>query len=282
MIVRATFALNQERVFDEYLLSQGEINEDELEETYEKQCLKLVSTGKLSSAYSKSCFANHFVPHLVNMPQDKYTLKFFTGVVKSGKVERGLDIARRLHSEKSFDVAIHMADRMGHRKLSDRVEQVKCQRFPPMDEEDEGFDDDAASYDSGARSEGSNVSFEEEPVIATRQQRMEMISQRVSPGDGAYTPRQQGRRDDIEVDDGGYSTGEESPPRESLKRKFEADSIDTAPVTKKRMNPFVKKKLESPAKGIMKIASPQKLSLSRASTFSAKSRMKERSGKKIL
>ena len=63
LIVRATFALNQERAFDEYLFSHGEINENDLEEAYNKQCLKLVSgAGKLCFACGKACFANNAVP----------------------------------------------------------------------------------------------------------------------------------------------------------------------------------------------------------------------------
>ncbi|KAL7536855.1 hypothetical protein ACHAXR_009745 [Thalassiosira sp. AJA248-18] len=261
--VRAIFALNQEKVLDDYLVSQGEANEDEIEEEYNQKCLQV----------------------------DRLTLTLFKTVVQAGKVERGFDLIRRLHNEKSYDVAIQMADRVGHRKLSDRIEEVKFQRFPPLDEEEEdGFDDDAASFDSGMRSERSSGSFEEEPVVATRQQRLEMLSQRISPeGGGVRTPCQQrhSTHDDGEAEDRGYATtDEESPPRESLKRKFEQDDGDAAldpVVSKKPINPFAKKKLESPAKGIMKVMrSPAKLSLSRASTFSAKSRQKQRSRKQIM
>lgn len=203
------------------------------------------------------------------------TLSLFSNVVSAGKVERAFDLVQRLHSEKSFEVAIQMADRVGHRKLSDRIEEVKLQRYPPIEESDEPFDD-SASFDE--RSSGSFA--DDEPVIATRQQRLEM-SQRISPEGGVSTPRQQRQSHDTAEDEigGEYSTDAESPPRESLKRKFEQDD---APVSKKRINPFAKKKLESPAKGIMTMRSPQKLSLSRSSTFSAKSRQKQRRGKQIV
>jgi hypothetical protein len=184
-----------------------------------------------------------------------------------------------------MDLAIQIADRLGHRKLSDRIEEMKLQKYPPIDEYDEGEPfDDAASFDSRRRN-GRSGSFdgeEEEPVIATRQQRLEH-SQKISPdGQGLCTPRQQTRSPNNHAGEveGEYSTDEESPPHESLKRKIE---LDDAPVSKKRMNPFAKKMMESPAKGIMKVAaSPTKLTLSRASTFSAKSRQKQRSGKQIV
>jgi hypothetical protein len=184
-----------------------------------------------------------------------------------------------------MDLAIQIADRLGHRKLSDRIEELKLQKYPPIDEYVEGEPfDDAASFDSGKRSgrSGSFDAEEEEPVIVTRQQRLEH-SRKISPdGGGLRTPRQQ-RRTSNNHDrerNGGYSTDEESPPHESLKRKIE---LDDAPVSKKPMNPFAKKKMESPAKGIMKVvASPTKLTLSRSSTFSTKSRQKQRSGKQIV
>ena len=136
--------------------------------------------------------------------------------------------------------------------------------------------------------ERSSRSYDEEPVVTTRQQRMEMMSQRISPGGegGAFTPRHQNKRPhvDAEASEGEYSTDPESPPRESLKRKFEADThAPAATAANKRINPFAKKKMESPAKGIMKeFRSPTKLSLSRKSTFSAKSRQKQRIGKQIV
>ena len=200
-------------------------------------------------------------------------MKLFNAVVQAGKVERAYDLVQRLHSERALDVAITWADRQGQRKLSDRIEEFKLRKYPPIDEE-EPFDD-SASFDSGVRSERSNASFDEveEPIIATRRQRMEM--QRISP-DAIHTPRQRNAEESQER----YSTDEESPPHQSLKRKL-ADS-PTPQQTKKRINPFAKKKLESPAKGL-KLSSPTKsLTLSRQSTFSAKSREKQRRGKQIV
>lgn len=197
-------------------------------------------------------------------------MKLFNAVVQAGKVERAYDLVQRLHSERALDVAITWADRQGQRKLSDRIEEFKLRKYPPINEE-EPFDD-SASFDSGVRSERSNASFDEveEPIIATR---MEM--QRISP-DAIHTPRQRNAEESQER----YSTDEESPPHQSLKRKL-ADS-PTPQQTKKRINPFAKKKLESPAKGL-KLSSPTKsLTLSRQSTFSAKSREKQRRGKQIV
>ena len=200
-------------------------------------------------------------------------MKLFNAVVQAGKVERAYDLVQRLHSERALDVAITWADRQGQRKLSDRIEEFKLRKYPPIDEEEQF--DDSASFDSGVRSERSNASFDEveEPIIATRRERMEM--QRISP-DAIHTPRQRNAEESQER----YSTDEESPPHQSLKRKL-ADS-PTPQQTKKRINPFAKKKLESPAKGLGRFTSPARLTLSRQSTFSAKSREKQRLGKQIV
>jgi len=171
-----------------------------------------------------------------------------------------------------MDLAIQVADRLGHRKLSDRIEEMKLQKYPPIDDYDEGEPfDDSTSFDSGRRNARSG-SFDEETDMVTRQQQLG-YSQKISPdGGGLFTPRQQTRS---------YSTDEESPPNDSLKRKIE---LDNAPVvSKKRINPFAKKAMESPAKELMKVVgSPSKPKLSRSSTFSTQSRQKQRSGKHIV
>ena len=41
--IRAIFALNQEKVLDDYLVSQGDANEDEIEEEYNQKCNQVVS-----------------------------------------------------------------------------------------------------------------------------------------------------------------------------------------------------------------------------------------------
>ena len=71
-----------------------------------------------------------------NKQQDKVTLKLFSSVVQSSKVERGYDLVQRLHSEKNYDIAIKMADRIGHRKLSDCIDAARLRKYPPLDEEE--------------------------------------------------------------------------------------------------------------------------------------------------
>ena len=89
----------------------------------------------------KCPFANHIVCVIENLLQDKCTLRLFNSVVQAGKVERGFDLVRRLHSEKAMDLAIQCADRIGHRKLNDRIEELKEQRYPPLNDKQEGFDE---------------------------------------------------------------------------------------------------------------------------------------------
>ena len=55
----------------------------------------------------------------------------FAAVVEAGKLERALDLVERLHLEKSFEIAMTIAD--NHRKLVDLIEDVKDRRFPLED-----------------------------------------------------------------------------------------------------------------------------------------------------
>ena len=54
----------------------------------------------------------------------------FTAIVEAGKLERALDLVERLHLEKSFEIAMTIADH--HRKLVDLIEDVKERRFSSM------------------------------------------------------------------------------------------------------------------------------------------------------
>jgi chromosome transmission fidelity protein 4 len=72
----------------------------------------------------------------------------FAGIVEAGKLERALDLVERLHLEKSYDLAMTIAD--SHRKLVDRIEDAKDRRFGGMSPEygcgQTGAEDD---YDDG-------------------------------------------------------------------------------------------------------------------------------------
>ena len=54
-------------------------------------------------------------------------LKLFAGVVEAKKLDRALDLVDRLHLEKSYDLAMRIADH--HHKLVDRIEDAKHLRF---------------------------------------------------------------------------------------------------------------------------------------------------------
>mmetsp|Transcript_11471 Transcript_11471/g.19540 ORF Transcript_11471/g.19540 Transcript_11471/m.19540 type:complete len:1185 (-) Transcript_11471:118-3672(-) len=221
--VRANIALDQRKIYDDVLVSEGKMDSEDIEEEYDMMCRQV----------------------------DKITLKLFNTFITARKVERALDLANRFHTEKTFDIAIMAADRMSLGRLCEKLEEMKNQKFPPLDED---FGDEG-SYDSGM---DERRSVEDEPKITSRQQLAEM--QRISP-DALHTP-QKGRSR--------HSTDEESPPAESLKRKFDDDEANKS--SKRRVNPFAKKRLESPAKGIMKLP----LSPARPTLSKAKSRLNAR------
>lgn len=68
---------------------------------------------------------------------DKVTLRLFSGMVDAGKLESAFDLVGRLHSEKSYDIAIRLADRQY--KLADEVEKIKKFKFP---DDDNDYDED--------------------------------------------------------------------------------------------------------------------------------------------
>lgn len=146
-------------------------------------------------------------------------------IIKTGKFERALSLMNRLHLEKSFDIAIDSSDRMGHRKLSDKIEEMKLQRFPAVDEDD--FFDDNNSLGSREKS-GSN---DEASVTSER------VGHRAVRGISPEIHTPNARRSSRD-DDASESTREESPPKASLKRKFEDNAA--ASTTAKRRNPFAK------------------------------------------
>lgn len=220
--IRGNIALNQQKVLNDYKVSQGEENAADLEDEYAQLSAQIVSVRNTASM-----LVPFLTPSTCSLhSQDKVTLQLFNNIVREGKVERAFDLTQRLHLEKSYDIAVQVSDRVGHRKLSDRIEELKLQKYPIFDEEEEDFFDDNASVEYRER----NDSFEEEPVVATRQQRMEMM-QHISP-DSMQTPKVRRSETDVREE----STDEESPPRESLKRKLENDTV----VQVKKRNPFAK------------------------------------------
>jgi len=111
--VRSNMALSQKKFLRE--VERDSENADELEDEYVALCAQV----------------------------DKVTLRLFSAMVDAGKLESAFDLTNRLHTEKSYDIAIRIADRQ--HKLADEIEKAKELKFPIEDEsvcEDEGFTQD--------------------------------------------------------------------------------------------------------------------------------------------
>ena len=80
-------------------------------------------------------------------------------MVEANKLERALDLVGRLHLEKSYDIAIQLADR--HHTLADLVEDAMNQKFPAEEEEGEGmeeqYDDEDEADDSVQSPETTHI-----------------------------------------------------------------------------------------------------------------------------
>ena len=70
---------------------------------------------------------------------DKATLKMFHKTLEANKLEKAFDLVNRLHLEKSFDLALKMANQ--HDKLWDKIDALKEARFSEVD------DDESDDYD---------------------------------------------------------------------------------------------------------------------------------------
>lgn len=70
----------------------------------------------------------------------------FAATVEASKLERALDLVDRLNLEKSYELAMTIADR--HRKLVDLIEDRKYTKFGglALDEEEGDFDDESPQF----------------------------------------------------------------------------------------------------------------------------------------
>lgn len=77
--------------------------------------------------------------------------------MEAGKLERALDLVDRLHLEKSYELAMAIAE--SHDKLVDFIEEVKESKFPPPEEDDDDVEDEPeGDYDEGNTSYDANSS----------------------------------------------------------------------------------------------------------------------------
>lgn len=188
------------------------------------------------------------------------------GLADAGKLESALDLVDRLHLEKSFDIAITVADRLNHRNLSDRIEEKKDIRFAVDDPMEEDVQEDYEAPFGKFASEDDDLAGEEEGTPTKR---------RISP-DG-HSSRNSKRSMDEASDEDEESEQWSRPEKKPRGEKAKKSLI-------KPTNPFAKKRLESPMKkpSVSPGKSPSRLALSRSSTFSTQSREKSKVSKRIL
>ncbi len=104
-------------------------------------------------------------------------------MVDAGKLEGAFDLVSRLHSEKSYEIAIRLADR--HYKLADEVERLKKYKFP---DDDDVSNDDYTEYDGGT----SNVSYDQSE--GTQSKQISPDSRRIDKRDNMLGERAENKR----------------------------------------------------------------------------------------
>ena len=72
-------------------------------------------------------------------------------MVDAGKLESAFDLVSRLHSEKSYEIALRLADR--HYKLADEVERLMKYKFP----DDDASKDDYTTFDGGTSNTSAGI-----------------------------------------------------------------------------------------------------------------------------
>mmetsp|Transcript_21562 Transcript_21562/g.31899 ORF Transcript_21562/g.31899 Transcript_21562/m.31899 type:complete len:226 (-) Transcript_21562:203-880(-) len=220
---------------------------------------------------------------------DKVTLKLFIAVLESGKLHRALDLVNRLHLEKSYDIAVTVSDRLNFRNLSDRIELAKDRRFALSQTDDDEDDDD----DEGGSLYTENVAYSDEDRETTSR-RGYTETKRISPDLHSQSPKNKRPRSlsqKDEMNEDPILTRRVRPKKEPMEEDIKEESPKPTPsrgVVKR--NPFLKRRLESPAKFSQSKEShsqPQPspsagASLSRMSTFSAQSRERRKNAKNII
>ena len=79
----------------------------------------------------------------------------FVSATEAGTLERAYDLVNRLHLEKSYDLAMTIAD--VHRKLVDKIEDAKFAKFGGNDDEEEDMYDETPTYEDEEDRQGSRI-----------------------------------------------------------------------------------------------------------------------------
>ena len=119
-IVVCSSALEELSVRSNIALAQKKfVNENELD------CDVDCDANELEKEYNAMC-----------RQVDKITIKLFAAMVEAGKYDGALELVSRLHSKKSYDIAMRYADRHNN-KLAAEIEVEMKFKFG---EEDDGYD----------------------------------------------------------------------------------------------------------------------------------------------
>lgn len=95
----------------------------------------------------------------------------FAATVEAAKLERALDLVDRLHLEKSYELAMAIAD--SHRKLVDLIEDRKDMKFGglALDDDDEEEEDYDESPDLTEQQAGGGPRISPDSVMARKSKR---------------------------------------------------------------------------------------------------------------
>ena len=76
-------------------------------------------------------------------------LKVFNTTLEAGKLDRALDLVERLHLEKSYTIAMSLAEGQRKHKLVNMIEDAKDRRFHADDGSEDESDEDSVPATTG-------------------------------------------------------------------------------------------------------------------------------------
>ena len=133
--VRANMALEHKNFMNHFESNYGSADAEKLEHQYDEICAQV----------------------------DKITLKLLFKKIEGAKLEAALDLVHRLHLEKSFEIAMDVADRSRHRKLSDKIYAIMEEKFNSKEDDDDGSIDDE-SYNGSITAFARNQDFDKRGI----------------------------------------------------------------------------------------------------------------------
>jgi len=126
--------------------------------------------NEIELSYDAKCDGNELEKEYNKLSKqvDKVTIKLFAAMVDSGKIDNAFELVGRLHSEKSFEIAMRYADRHSD-KLAGKIEKEMDLKFGAEESDNEEYDTDQGDYNESNKARYSSTLMNNDENIQTKQ-----------------------------------------------------------------------------------------------------------------